>query len=563
MLLRSKKTRLLKKNALKKKLNKGMSEPPLKRRRVGKKEEVEKKEQEEKKIIPKEINLLPHQIVHHANLLEMFAKFKILVDTSETGSGKTYTAGRLAQNLDLPHLFIICPVSATVTWRPFLAEHGLKDKATVISYSQIRNSKSLYLTREKKITQKGEQGEREIFVPTPHMLDLIREGLFLIVDEHHNAKNHSLQSMAVAALTQAIAFQSTNSRALLLSATPFDKEAHLTMMIRLLGITNEPKLYHVNPFSRDVVLDGMRDVILFAKLCNPFDAQLIEDAHPTHSLWRGNMKKVLKKYFFQCITQAISSSMIKPVSKHTVHIENGFYKLPAVDSATIRDAIKSLNVVAERRRQARQGHAYSAEEAGQYLAMMSSALQVIEYGKREVFFRLIQKTLQEKPQAKVIVFVSYLGTLHWLSDQLSEFKPMVLHGGVSKDRRQAIITKIQAPNLHSRLLLGITKVCQESISLHDIHGAYERYLFVSPSYNLTDLYQAVGRVDRVGQQSDAHVMIVYSQADNQRNPNEPDEELKVRMALDVKAKVLRKSLHQNAANRARLPDQFPKFIEVG
>lgn len=519
---------------------KQVEEPPTKRRKL-----------EETGMI----QLLPHQLIHHDTLLHKFQKFKVLVDTSETGSGKTYTAGKLAQDLKLPHLLVICPVSATLTWRPFLEQYGFKTNATIISYSQIRNPKSLYLTRQKNVTQKGEQGERTVFVPTDHFFELLREGLFLIVDEHHNAKNHSLQSMAVAALTQAVAFRSQHSRALLLSATPFDKTAHLTMMIRLLGITNEPKLYHVNPFSRDIVLDGMADVIQFANQCDPEKALEIRDTHPTNSLFRGNIKKVLQKYFFQCIAQCISSSMVKPTSAHMIHIENGFFKLPETDRLAIQDAIKNLHVVAGRRREARP---YAPEEAGKYLALMTSALQVIEYGKREVFFRLIRKTLEEKPNSKVIVFVSYLGTLNWLSDQLSEFKPLVLHGGVNKDRRQAIVNKIQAPSLHSRLLLGITKVCQESISLHDIHGSSERYLFISPSYNLTDLYQAVGRVDRVGCQSDAHVMIIYSQP----QPTQVDEELKIRMALDVKSKMLRKSLHANAAGRARLPDQFPKMIEV-
>jgi hypothetical protein len=527
-------------------------EPALKRRKIA----------NETKEPARKIELLPHQIVHHADLRQKFVDFKILVDTSETGSGKTYTAGKLAEDLNLPHILIICPVSAVVTWRPFLEEYGFKDKATVVSYSQIRTNKSAYLKREKKVTQKGEAGERTVFRPTDQYLDMIRDGLFLVVDEHHNAKNHSLQSMAVAALTQAVAFRSKDSRALLLSATPFDKENHLTTMIHLLGITSQPKLYHVNPFSRQVVLDGMADVIAFAKRCNPAAAEEINSAYPDFGLFRGNMQKVLRKYFFQCIQQAISSSMVKPASPHAVNIENGFFKLPETDAQAMKDAIKSLQAVAVRRREANQGQAYGPDEAGRYLAMMTSALQVIEYAKREVFFRLIRKTLQEHPKAKVIVFVSYLGTLNWLSDQLGEYKPLVMHGSVSKERRETIIGKIQAPSLHSRLLLGITKVCQESISLHDMHGTSERYLFISPSYNLTDLYQAVGRVDRVGCQSDAHITVVYSKTEGKAD-HENDQELKIRMALDVKAKVLRKTLHKNAGARARLPDQFPKVIEVG
>jgi len=515
---------------------------------------------------PKPVELLPHQVTHYERLRALFrdSPHPIFLDTSETGAGKTYTAGKLAQELKLPHLVVICPASAVATWGPFLRDYGFvgaegSPHTRLLTYGELRSSKSPFVYREKRITAKRERGMRYTSYVTREYMQLVQEGVFVIVDEIHNAKNWSLQAQSILALTEQIrggGGGGNRSKALLLSATPFDKPEHLFHLSRLLGIIRSEKLYRMDVQNNRIVLEGYQDMIELSRALNP--EKTTDHLFAYCAIHARNIRKAFSVACRNIIFPAISSSMSKPQIQHKIVTQNGFFSTPESQIANMVQALAKLREVAEERSA---GVSLTHERSGRLLALQSEAMKLLEYAKREIFLRLaLEKLTTGSPNAKVLIFVSYHTTLQWLADALADYKPIVFSGSVTKDDRVKALDKIQAPDLRYRLFLGITQVSGESISLHDIHGDFPRYLFISPSFNLTHVYQSIGRINRVGVKSDSAATVVFLKGAEQGGFS-LTAELKTRMLLNDKAKFLRTVLHEDVREKALLPDEFPVFVE--
>jgi len=510
--------------------------------------------------VPKPVELLPHQTTHYERLLSLFqtCPHSILLDTSETGAGKTYTAGKIAQELKLPHLVIICPASAVATWKPFLREYGFPTATTrLLTYGELRSAKSPFVYREKRINANRERGMRFTSYTTREYVQLVQEGLFLIIDEVHNAKNWSLQAQSILALTSQIRdhqIHNNRSRALLLSATPFDKPEHLFHLSRLLGIVRSEKLYFMNVQTRSLVTDGYQDMIELARRLHP--QKTTDHMFAYCALSARNIRKAFSVACRGIIFPAISSSMSKPRIEQKIITQNGFFEVPESQIANMAQALHKLRQVAQERSLAMT----DATHAGRLLALQSEAIKLLEYAKREIFLKLALEKLTTQPTAKVLIFVSYHTTLQWLADALADYKPILFSGTTSKDDREKALVKIQAPDTRYRLFLGITQVSGESISLHDLHGDFPRYLFISPSFNLTHVYQSIGRINRVGVKSDSAATVVFLKG-SERDGFALTAELKTRLLLNDKAKFLRTVLHEEVRNKALLPDEFPVYVE--
>ena len=68
-------------------------------------------------------------------------------------------------------------------------------------------------------------------------------------------------------------------------------------------------------------------------------------------------------------------------------------------------------------------------------------------------------------------------------------------------------------NPKKRLIIAIVKVISVSISLHDTVGNAPRIMYLSPSYEVLQMYQTTGRIVRDGDstKSDATIRFVYLQ----------------------------------------------------
>jgi SNF2 family DNA or RNA helicase len=98
----------------------------------------------------------------------------------------------------------------------------------------------------------------------------------------------------------------------------------------------------------------------------------------------------------------------------------------------------------------------------------------------------------------VVLFVNFTDTVDTLCELL-ECK--CIKGGQKVEDRQDIIDAFQRDEEH--VLVINTAAGGTGISLHDINGDRQRISLISPTFNVKDHLQALGRIHRNGAKSDA------------------------------------------------------------
>src|SRR5690606_34435148 len=118
------------------------------------------------------------------------------------------------------------------------------------------------------------------------------------------------------------------------------------------------------------------------------------------------------------------------------------------------------------------------------------------------------RDLENDPNCKVVIFVSYTETITKLALSLQDYSPLLLFGDIKEKDRPRLVNTFQNDPNH-RLLIGNLKVGGDSIDLHDTHGGQPRRMYIVPNYSIIDLHQGTGRIYRDGSRSDAYIRFVY------------------------------------------------------
>jgi len=182
-----------------------------------------------------------------------------------------------------------------------------------------------------------------------------------------------------------------------------------------------------------------------------------------------------------------------------------------------------------------------------------------ELKKASTFARLAKEDLTKNPNCKVIIGVHYLDTLKILEESLKEFSPIILQGSVKgkdpvtgENKRSILVREFQT-NPKKRLIIAIVKVISVSISLHDTVGNAPRIMYLSPSYELLQMYQTTGRIVRDGDstKSDATIRFVYLQGG--------ELETAIFNALARKSVILKDTLIRS--QDISLPGDYDTYVE--
>jgi len=208
------------------------------------------KQEDSLPISTKDVELLEHQHAHYTKLLQIFERSKIALDLSPMGTGKTYTATKIAEHLNVQHVIVVAPVSVLPKWQTMKREYGLKLLHS-ISYCSLRSIKYKQpshglLTRvdtQQPIRDRFTHDvirhiDKTEFIATSELKRIVQEGVLLIVDEIQNVKNVSSQFLSVQEIIREITDGSDSSRSkvLLLSGTPIDKEMQVINLYRAMNI---------------------------------------------------------------------------------------------------------------------------------------------------------------------------------------------------------------------------------------------------------------------------------------------------------------------------------------
>lgn len=469
------------------------------------------------------------------------------IDTSRMGSGKTYVTLWLAKQFGF-RLLIVCPVIMIDVWKTTAAEHGIH-VIDIISYQSLRSQKNRqpkhgYLDRHDNITEGGTR--QVMFTPSRAYQDLVDQGIMVVFDEIQNIKNNSAQYKACNALLQPIISVGGRSRFGLLSGTPFDKEEHAVNLLKLIGYIRAHRLYNYVRETRQLVLEGMQELIDACHFINAAETDRVLGEIPP---LKGKMNHLCYTLYTRVIKASISGAMPAPTTiRGQFDVKNGFYNMTAGRAEQLRAAIDELaDAVRFNER------AGTAEIRADNIGAVTTALVHIENAKVDDFARVATGILVTDIRNKVIISVNYTSTIDEIKNLLIMYDPLILNGKIPAARRAALV-RLFNQNPNRRVLIMNTAVGGVGISLHDTTGNSPRFMLMSPSYKILDITQAAGRIYRDGTLSDATVRMFYGRGAGGMETN-------ILTAMARKTQVLRGLLEDNITRDLILPGDYLPFYE--
>jgi hypothetical protein len=496
----------------------------------------------------KEIVLRPWQTAWAHRAYQIMLRNHGYIDTSKMGSGKTYVLLWLAKQFGFP-LIIICPVIMIDIWRKTAAEYSVP-VINIIGYQALRSQtnqqpKHGLLTRHDNIT---EGGTHQIsFQPTPAYLELVANGVMIVCDEMQNIKNNSAQYKACNALLRPIISAGGTSRFALLSGTPFDKLEHAVNLLRLIGYIRAHRLYNYITETRELILEGMQELIDACMFINAEETGRILAEIP---LIKSKMNQLAYELYTRVVKQNISGAMPTPTTiQGRFDIKNGFFNMTDAATERLREAINDLGRAT--RFNERTG---TVDMRGNNLGAITTALVHIENAKVETFARVATSILMANPTSKVIISLNYISTIEEIATLMIFFNPLILTGSVPAAKRPGIIDRFNTDPTY-RLLIMNTQVGGVGISLHDTVGNAPRFMLISPSYKMIEIAQSAARIHRDGTISDATVRMIYGNLDDAH-------EDRILEAMARKSQILKGTLEMDINPDLILPGDYPAEREA-
>lgn len=429
--------------------------------------------------------LLDYQILHTINLISCLKSNDVILDGSNTGTGKTYTSLCTCKELKLRPL-IICNKSVISVWKSVCDYFGVMPLA-IINYETIRTGRTKTKNKPKNTVKNTGKLSNIIFDPDKHIdyddLDndidnyndddygddnkdyikingndeyewnLNKRTDIVIVDEAHKCKNHkSLNGKLLLSLKG-------KCKIIMLSATIADKPENFKVFGYMLGFY--PSIEKSRGWIGGILKEDNDKL-------NKKTSSLYDKLYPYKgsrmSLDDIGLKFPKNQISVDCYS--LSKSARKEMDEH--------YKMITANKTS--DDVK-------------------ISENSEITTILRSR-QKIELLKIPILMDLIDKYIESNKY--IVVFINYLETLEQLSKLLTnnDIQHSKLHGSLNEDDRSVEINKFQTNSV--RVILCMMQVGSQSINLHDTSGKASRVSLIVPSFSSIDLMQALGRIYRVG-----------------------------------------------------------------
>lgn len=380
------------------------------------------------------------------------------IDGSDLGTGKTYTAGGVIRELNVPFV-IVCPKPVIHQWTKVIKNHFKLDKVCkgIINYELLirgrRDSSiaSYVLSRETK--------RRKFTWKLP-------KNTIIIWDEAHRLKNWKTKSSKTC-----IEAYKQGYRHLFLSATL----ASSPLELRTVGVCT--KLFKTAP-----------EYYAWTKNHGVYQG--------TWGLEFNNSPKVLKKihrYLFEERGIRLLRDSIPNFPKTEIIVNA--YDMDEEETSKIRsiyDEMKSELKKIETKQKNDESE----------MAIRIHALQKTELLK----IPLVEEMIRESVDAgmSVVVFLNYSDSIDALANRLNT---KCIYDGRNEKIRQKNIDLFQE-NKESILITNID-AAREGLNLGDEHGGHPRLSLIFPTYSVNKIKQALGRIHRENSKTKSIQKIIY------------------------------------------------------
>lgn len=458
-----------------------------------------------------EKKLLSYQIDHVNNLIRIITNNNAVLDSSDTGTGKTYSAIATCVILNKKPI-IICPKSVMSSWLKVCKYFDITP-FFIVNYETIRQFKYYDKNRDrvkcpyikeikinKKIINRNKNEMNEDFNYKDY---LSNDNKYY---ENMNINDDNLNDDEIAEEDDRTIYEWNVPKDAIFIFDEVHRATHLSTQ-------NGKLLYSAKMSKRPLMIlsatiaDRPDKFILFFWVLNFIDPLIVKENKITYRKYVTIMNKWLTRD--QQPMMRIHH-MLYPSRASRIRIDNLGSLFPETQiTAEPYNMGKSREIEIEKQYKIIADELesiYNKEEidSENMLVKVLRAHQKIEILKIPTFVELANDLLVSN--YSVVIFVNYNQTLTTLSSMLHT--DSIICGGQDQEKRDKIINNFN--DNKTKIIICNIKAGGVGISLHDIHGNHPRASLISPTWNSLELVQALGRIHRAGGLSKSIQRIVYA-----------------------------------------------------
>lgn len=470
--------------------------------------------------------IIPRQQNHIDEIVNALNQSSFHLDTSQMGSGKTYTTCTVAKRLGY-NMFIVSPINVIGNWFDTCKATGTK-LAGITNYEKLirgrwwdfrGSSDRTKLYRKDGTTDCPYFPYNEVTNNFEWDFSVSPGSKFLVVfDEAHKLKNKNTTNFVVAEMLRNYILESNAT-----NESNARNRAYVPIEVKVLYLTATP-------------IQRADDWTTFFYLCNRVD-----------KLSKNEVKSTVGAFDAEAIHKYMEETDM--VSRMTTEIP---YKN---DIQVIRQEITDESALEIDRL-----YGLRDEDRAELLPIVQFTKdnQVVELMKCSIFVEYALdrlKTYQELLKKKnkryeipdkdysVIIFINYKKSMdHVKSLLLQRFKEVgwntdiaTISGDNSPSTNAAEALRFNSGTC--RVLIATYAAGSASISLHDTVGDKPRYVILNATVDTTLFTQALGRAFRTGQKSDVKQRVIFVS-----NPNYEGFEDKLAKMVEEKLNFITKSV---------------------
>ena len=422
--------------------------------------------------------LIGPQPEHARRLVNSLYANGFALDLSDTGTGKTFSAGAVARGMGLP-VVLIAPKTVLRTWVGILAKFGVEPKV-VINYERLGrgNTKLMKFKKQQDPERPHNPNARELL---PDFR--LPANCLVILDEGHRCKgNSTTNSQMLVNLVQ------KKYKVLVASATAACSPLDLKALGYLLQLHS---LFDFTDFCR---LHGAQWVGKWGALSWDKDDPVAKKGMLALHNYIFNVRKCASRMTREEFGDLFPESHIMA---DAVDLGSNEAKIQKV----YLDMDYELSQLEER------CEGYSEH----VFAILMAARRKAELLKVPTFVSMIEDLFDEGKS--VVLFANFTDTIQAITERLSRNKKykdqivFIVGGQKDKDREKAIM---DFQSDRKRICLANISAGGVAISLHDLSGNHPRASIISPTWSAVSMSQALGRVWRQGGKSKSLQKIIFA-----------------------------------------------------
>uniref|UniRef100_A0A6C0CAU3 Helicase ATP-binding domain-containing protein n=1 Tax=viral metagenome TaxID=1070528 RepID=A0A6C0CAU3_9ZZZZ len=436
-----------------------------------------------KKVLSNRTNskILAYQKKHIINMISMILENGIALDSSDTGTGKTYIAIAICIELGKRPI-IVCPKTLIYNWLSVCEYFDLKPYE-IVNYETIRTGKSYTDSRfvnrmdSPFVKLEGYDPDRikkNIYEWT------VPDDAMVIFDEAHRCK--SVNSDNGKLLISVKQLMDVKIPILLVSATIYEKTLDMKIPSYLFGKISDTRKYN-------------------------YYVKNLTHRYPNLSVRK---RDYAEKTSYETAKSNANSMMIREEIKRftgRIRIKELGDKFPqnqVYGQSFIADSPEKISQLFHEIKQHMEELRSKQKTSRNSLARIQKLRQEIEMRKSPIFIE--QANLLLDDGKSVIIFVNYIKTLEFLQAKLNI--KCVIRGGQGPER-MTHIEKFQSNE--ERIIICQVKSGGTGVNLNDFSalGSYPRAVLINYPDSASDLIQALGRAYRSGTTSPVLQKIIF------------------------------------------------------